>query len=258
MAGTSAALPSSLLSTNDDGACIEVILFSCTRGETRVCHLLNNLTYFNDVLWNVGLQLREVDAGKRLGDLVVATVPGSCGDFPHCDACAHNEELPVSYLRCLLRAHRCIVSAEMNFGVANSAMVIEALESSSSLRRLTVRGTELEDEEQAHPCWFEHVSSSCLAAGYILPDDSLNVTIIPRMLQRCSGATLTSLDVTNVVMDQPSGVDMFITTHYGERHDHRIGRRARCLCLEPPDTPRTSSRSSDTLRRKIPRLKCSL
>ncbi|KAH7942818.1 hypothetical protein HPB52_001600 [Rhipicephalus sanguineus] len=208
MAGTSAAPPSYLFSTDDDGPCAEVILFSCTRGQTRVCHLLSHLTDLNHVLWNVGLQLRELDAGEQLGDLVVATVPGTCQKYRQCNVCAHNEELAVSYLRCLLRVHRCIVSAEMNCGVANSAMVIEALESSSSLRQLTVRGTELQDEREAHPHW--PAQASVGVPGYIFPNDLLDTPIIPRLLLRGSGATLTSLDVAELVMT-PSGVNMLST-----------------------------------------------
>ncbi|KAL1422961.1 hypothetical protein MTO96_021554 [Rhipicephalus appendiculatus] len=199
MAGTSAALPRPLLSTIDDGACTEVILFSCTRGQTRVCHLLSHLTHFNEILWNVGLQLRAVDAGKRSGDLVVATVPGTCGDFPLCGVCAQNDELPVSYLRCLLRVHRCIVSAEMNCGVSSSAMVIDALESSSSLRRLTVQGVELHQRE-ARLILPPQASVGCLVSGYVYPGDVRATPVIPRLLERDGGTTLTSLDVAEFAM----------------------------------------------------------
>ncbi|KAL1466735.1 hypothetical protein MTO96_026442 [Rhipicephalus appendiculatus] len=175
-----------------------------------VCHLLNHLTDFNDVLWNVGLQLREVDAGKRLGDLVIATVQGACDDFTLCNSCAHNEELPVFYLHCLLRVHRCIVSAEMNCGVANSAVVIEAL-ASSSLRRLTVRGTELEDEREALPQGPPQASVGFLASGYVYPDDSRATPVIPLLLQRDSDTALTSLNIADLSMT-PSGVSLLIKT----------------------------------------------
>ncbi|KAH7942819.1 hypothetical protein HPB52_001601 [Rhipicephalus sanguineus] len=208
MAGASAVLARSSFSTDDYGACLEAILLKCTRGQTRVCHLLSYLTDFNAALWNIGLQLREDDDRKQPGNLVVVTVPGTCAEFPLCDVCAHNEELAVSYLRCLLRVHRCIFSAEMNCGVANSAMVIEALASSSSLRRLTVRGTELQDEREAR--LRGPVSVGHLASGYVYPNDSLATPVISLLLQRDSDTALTSLDVAELAMT-PSGVDMLIT-----------------------------------------------
>ncbi|KAH8036881.1 hypothetical protein HPB51_006150 [Rhipicephalus microplus] len=216
MAVASAALSSFLFSTNDDGAWEEVILFSCTRDQTRVCHLLNHLTAFNDVLWNVGLQLRQVDEKKQLGNLVLATVPGICDDFPLCSWCAVNEEQPVSFLNCLLRVHRCIVSAEMNIGVANSAMVIRALASSSSLRRLTVRGTELRDEQDPRIITLSQVPVGGLVSGYVYPGNIWAAPVVPCLLQQDSNATLTSLDVVDLEMTPP-GVSMLITTLMNNR-----------------------------------------
>ncbi|KAL1466745.1 hypothetical protein MTO96_026452 [Rhipicephalus appendiculatus] len=211
MAGASAAPPSSWFSTNDYGAFLEVILLSCTRGQTRVCHLLTYLTDFNAALCKLGLLLREDDAGERPGDLVVATVPGTCQEYPFCNSCAHNEELAVSCLRCLLRVHRCIVSAEMNCGVANSATVIEALASSSSIRRLTIRGAELPDEREARLRVPTPDPVGCLLSDYVYPDDLRATPVIPCLLRRNSGATLTSLDVAELEMT-PSGVSELMTS----------------------------------------------
>ncbi|KAL1466744.1 hypothetical protein MTO96_026451 [Rhipicephalus appendiculatus] len=211
MAGASAAPPSSWFSTNDYGAFLEVILMSCTRGQARVCHLLNYLTDFNAALWKVGLQLREEDAGERTGDLVVATVPGTCQEYPFCNSCAHNDELTVSCLRGLLRVHRCIVSAEMNCGVANSATVIEALASSSSIRRLTIRGAELSDEREARLRVPRPNTVGCLLSDYVYPDDLRAKPVIPCLLRRNSGVTLTSLDVAELEMT-PSGVSELMTS----------------------------------------------
>ncbi|KAL1466739.1 hypothetical protein MTO96_026446 [Rhipicephalus appendiculatus] len=99
----------------------------------------------------------------------------------------------------------------MNCGVAYTAMVIEALASSSSLRRLTVRGFELEGEWEARHLGPPQGPVGCLFSGYVYPGHSLATPVIPLLLQTDSDTTITSLDVAELNMTRP-GVDKLIRT----------------------------------------------
>nr|XP_050032974.1 uncharacterized protein LOC126529416 [Dermacentor andersoni] len=220
MARTSAVLPLALLSLKCENVDAEIVTFTCTRGLTRFCHLQQHLRAFNKVLWNLGLQLRE-DARSQLGDVSVATVSSVCKMLPYCTKCQGDQEAAVALLRCLLRAHRCIVSAEMNYAVANAGMLAEAMESSPSLESLTVFGIASDQPKvfeelarlAAKPCSLECRSVLKFPQGYV---DSLDSTKIPVRLLEQWGARLTSLDVAELEMSPPTSrklVEALITNH---------------------------------------------
>nr|XP_054933860.1 uncharacterized protein LOC129387982 [Dermacentor andersoni] len=164
---------------------------TCTRDPSRVCHLLRHLTACNKVLWHAGLQLGEYSRNE-LGDLSVVMVPGICLGFPHCELCTHNKETALSLLRWLLKWHRCIVSVAANYGAVNTGGLVEALESSSRLERLTLFGNasdQLEVFEQLAKSGDEHLFQN----GHACSVDRMK---IPAHLLEKDGAGLVSLDVT--------------------------------------------------------------
>ncbi|XP_065302414.1 uncharacterized protein [Dermacentor albipictus] len=217
MARTSAVLPLSLLSLKCDNVDAETVIFTCTRGQTRFCHLQQHLRLFNKVLWNLGLQLRE-DARSQLGDVSVATVSGVCKMFPHCTKCHSDQEAAITLLRCLFRAHRCIVSAELNYAVANAGTLAEALETSPSLESLAVFGVASDQPELFHEFAAKAYSLDCSGVsrfpqGYAHSLDSMK---IPFHLMAQRDARLTSLDVAELQMSPFTSkklVKALITNH---------------------------------------------
>ncbi|XP_070379923.1 uncharacterized protein [Dermacentor albipictus] len=160
---------------------------TCTRGHRRVCHLFRHLTACNKVLWHAGLQLRE-EFRNKLGDLSVRTVPGVCLGSTRCELCTHNEEAALSLLRWLLKRHLCIVSVAANYGAANTSPLVEALQASSRLERLTLFGNasdQVEVFEQSPGCSVGH---ACSAERMKIP---------ARLLEK-DGAGLVSLDVSEL------------------------------------------------------------
>ncbi|KAL1470402.1 hypothetical protein MTO96_024337 [Rhipicephalus appendiculatus] len=77
----------------------------------------------------------------ELGELSVVAVPRICEERPYCDECAYNQTSAPVLLRRLLESHRCIVSLESKYDMVSSAPMVEILARSSSLKRLTVKGT---------------------------------------------------------------------------------------------------------------------
>ncbi|XP_072140287.1 uncharacterized protein [Dermacentor andersoni] len=217
MARTSAVLPLSFHSLKCENVDAETVIFTCTRGQARFCHLQQHLRLFNKVLWNLGLQLRE-DARNQLGDVSVVTVSGVCKMFPHCTKCQSDQEAAIALLRCLFRVHRCIVSAELNYAVANAGMLAEALESSPSLENLTVFGVASDQPELFHEFAAKAYSLDCSGVfrfpqGYAHSLDSMK---IPFHLMAQCGARLTSLDVAELHMSPFTSkklVEALITNH---------------------------------------------
>ncbi|XP_070380773.1 uncharacterized protein [Dermacentor albipictus] len=103
----------------------EVLRLNCTRGHNRLCQLLRHLTACDKVLWHVGLQLHE-DTRDELGEVSVVTVPSIRRRFQ-----SHTEQAAIALLYRLIADHRCIVSAELNYSVANTGPLDAVLASSS-------------------------------------------------------------------------------------------------------------------------------
>ncbi|XP_070379920.1 uncharacterized protein [Dermacentor albipictus] len=167
---------------------------TCTRGHSRVCHLFRHLTACNKVLWHAGLQLRE-ESRNKLGDLSVRTVPSVCLGYPRSELSTHNEEAALSLLRWLLKRHRCIVSVAANYGAANTSPLVEALQASSRLERLTLFGNasdQVEVFEQSAGCSVGH---ACSAEQMKIP---------ARLLEK-DGTRLVSLDVSALKLSAVMG-----------------------------------------------------
>nr|XP_054925414.1 uncharacterized protein LOC129384219 [Dermacentor andersoni] len=172
----------------------ELLRLNCTRGQNRVCQLLRHLTACNKVLWHVGLQLSE-DTKDELGEVSVATVPSIRRRFQ-----SHTEQAAIALLCRLIAEHRCIVSAELNYSVANADPLDAVLASSSSLRRIRVIG--IVNDHPEDPLSHLHYTDEFIfrpACGH----SYARMTIPNRLLTR-DDAKVTSLDVAATRMNRVS------------------------------------------------------
>ncbi|XP_075558053.1 uncharacterized protein LOC142590086 [Dermacentor variabilis] len=176
----------------------ELHRLNCTRGHNRVCQLLRHLTACNEVLWHAGLQLNE-DTRDELGDVSVAIVPSIRRRFP-----SHTERAAIVLLCRLIGEHRCIVSAELNYSVANTAPLDAVLAASSSLRRLRVIGIASDRPEihnpLSHTSWSPHYTNEFVF--HPVCAHSYARLTIPNCLLTRDGAVLTSLHVAATRMNQ--------------------------------------------------------
>ncbi|XP_070379921.1 uncharacterized protein [Dermacentor albipictus] len=170
----------------------ELLRLNCTRGQNRVCQLLRHLTACNKVLWHVGLQLRE-DTRDELGEVSVATVPSIYRRFQ-----SDTEQAAIALLCRLIADHRCVVSAELNYSVANTGPLDAVLASSSSLRRLRVIGIASDHPEDAF-CSLHYTDEFIL--HHVRAHIYARMTTPNRLLTR-AGATLRSLDVAATRMNR--------------------------------------------------------
>ncbi|KAH6946453.1 hypothetical protein HPB50_013666 [Hyalomma asiaticum] len=132
-----------------EGVPAELLQVVCTRGQSRVCQLLRHATTCNRILCHAGLQLGE-DVRDEPGDLsVIRAVPGTCLEWlTYCKVCASDEPRSVvALLRWLFTFHRCVISLETNYRVVKTGFLVEALASSTSLKRLIIFGTATECPE---------------------------------------------------------------------------------------------------------------
>ncbi|XP_054934320.2 uncharacterized protein [Dermacentor andersoni] len=179
-------------------ASAELLRLNCTRGQNHVCQLLRHLTACNEVLWHVGLQLSE-DQRDELGEVSVAIVPSIRRQLP-----SHTERAAIALLCRLIAEHRCIVSAELNYSVANRGPLAGVLASSSSLRRLRVIRIASDNLEIHKP--FSDIFCSLpytdeFVFHHVCEHSGARMTIPNRLLTR-DGAALTSLDVSATRMNR--------------------------------------------------------
>ncbi|KAL1487421.1 hypothetical protein MTO96_046558 [Rhipicephalus appendiculatus] len=103
----------------------------CMRNEGRLCNVFADLTRWNEIFWQVGLQLREFSPGQL-----------SLVKMRHKDAHPNrwrpSEKEAATLLANLLSHHRCIVSVHLNDPVfsGHHQIVCDALRESSNLRAL--------------------------------------------------------------------------------------------------------------------------
>ncbi|XP_072145998.1 uncharacterized protein [Dermacentor andersoni] len=178
----------------------ELLRLNCTRGQNRVCQLLRHLTACNEVLWHAGLQLTE-DKRDELGEVSVAIVPRIRRRLP-----SHTERSAIALLCRLIAEHRCIVSAELHYSVANAGPLDAVLASSSSLKRLRVIGIVTDEPAIRKACtdrfWSLHYAAE-FACQHVSGHYGERMTIPNRLLTR-DGAALTSLDVAATRMSRPT------------------------------------------------------
>ncbi|KAL1484469.1 hypothetical protein MTO96_032564 [Rhipicephalus appendiculatus] len=101
----------------------------CTRSAGRLCNVFKDLPLWNEIFWQVGLQLRECAPGQlSLVEMHRAEVAPNILEIK--DA--------ATLLCHLLAHHRCIVSVHLNDHVFNGhhELICDALRRSPSLRKL--------------------------------------------------------------------------------------------------------------------------
>ncbi|XP_070379922.1 uncharacterized protein [Dermacentor albipictus] len=178
----------------------ELVRLNCTRGQNRVCQLLRHLTAYNEVLWHAGLQLTE-DKGDELGEVSVVIVPTIRRRLP-----SQTERVAIFLLCRLIAEHRCIVSAELHYTVANAGPLDAVLASSSSLRRLRVSGIVRDEPAIRNPCTdrFRSLHYAGEFACQHVGGHCGERMAIPNCLLTRDGAALTSLDVAATRMSRPT------------------------------------------------------
>lgn len=130
----------------------------CTRSRTRICDLLSELTYYNQALWHLGLQLRE-DARDNLGELRVAVVPGISRGTLRGTGDANTVLAAKNLLRHLLDEHQCVIALQVTPAVSKTAFLIDAIAARPRrLRRLAIPAPS-NDEPQVVEGLFKLVAS---------------------------------------------------------------------------------------------------
>ncbi|KAK8766340.1 hypothetical protein V5799_006881 [Amblyomma americanum] len=106
---------------------------SCTRSRERpVCQLLGHLDACNDLLWHLGLQLRE-DERDDLGDLRLVVPSTFTRMWVQESAC-----LAINLLTLLFTQHRCLVHVELTEDIVKRRFLRQYLASSPGVRRVHV------------------------------------------------------------------------------------------------------------------------
>lgn len=115
------------------------LLVPCTRSEIApVCQLAERLTEYNELLWHVGLEIREDDEEEGVGELVIASPPGIRLTGLWLQEQSEREILAVGLFNSVVAQHRCIVSIELNFMLAINPLILNILENKCSVRKLII------------------------------------------------------------------------------------------------------------------------
>ncbi|KAH7943160.1 hypothetical protein HPB52_005949 [Rhipicephalus sanguineus] len=156
----------------------------CTQKTRGICLLLQHLTAYNKVLWDLCLQLRE-DSRDEPGHLSVATVY-----LPlHADMRGIRQQNKKG-------ARPVTLADRANYDVLNSDVLVETLMRSSSLRRLTIIGR-ANDPPQVLQQVGRTEGRSLAYQDYMICTARIE---IPVLLLEKHDATLVSLDLENLLM----------------------------------------------------------
>ncbi|KAK8771966.1 hypothetical protein V5799_024787 [Amblyomma americanum] len=108
----------------------------CNRSEAApVCKLVRRVAEYNKVLWKVGLEIR---AENGLGELGIASAPGTVLMDPWEDPRVDSETLAIILLVDVTAHHHCIVAVELTFFVVRNYFLLSLLQDMHSVRMLTV------------------------------------------------------------------------------------------------------------------------
>ncbi|CAN8001563.1 unnamed protein product, partial [Ixodes hexagonus] len=110
----------------------------CTQSETQYCHILDDLSFWNEFMWLCYMEIKEVAPGELGTDCLVGFTPVVASE----DMCRHAHIL----LHWLLKEHRCIKALKVKGVVArrNPRLFFDALRLNNGLRRLELRECNLE------------------------------------------------------------------------------------------------------------------
>ncbi|XP_077523821.1 uncharacterized protein LOC144134890 [Amblyomma americanum] len=112
------------------------LLLPCTRSEDDpVCQLTQSIVEYNEILWHVGLEIREEDG---VGDLGIASPPGIRLTGLWLQEQSEREILAVNIFNDIIAQHLCIVSIELNFMLAINPLVLGILENKRSVSKLVI------------------------------------------------------------------------------------------------------------------------
>ncbi|KAK8767862.1 hypothetical protein V5799_005365 [Amblyomma americanum] len=108
----------------------------CTKSEAAPeCQLVRHVAQYNEILWYIGLEIKEENG---LGELGIAVAPGTRLMRLWEDPRTHCESLAMVLLGNVLAHHRCIVAVELTFFVARNPFLLSILQDKYSVRKLTI------------------------------------------------------------------------------------------------------------------------
>ncbi|KAM7295590.1 uncharacterized protein ISCGN_025087 [Ixodes scapularis] len=112
----------------------------CTGSDVQCCHILDDLSFWNELLWLCHLEMREEAPGELGTDCLVGFTPIIASEA----MCCHAHII----LHWLLTEHHCIKTLKVKGVVAhrNPRLFLDALRLNNGLRRLELHECDLEDE----------------------------------------------------------------------------------------------------------------
>ncbi|KAG0414635.1 hypothetical protein HPB47_008209 [Ixodes persulcatus] len=129
----------------------------CTVSDTQCCHILDDLSFWNELLWLCHLEMREEAPGELGTDCLVGFTPIIASEA----MCCHAHIV----LHWLLTEHRCIRTLKVKGVVAcrNPRLFLDALRLNNGLRRLELHECDLEDDQlvKLEITLAEEMSTSC-------------------------------------------------------------------------------------------------